>query len=85
MFCCLGRKKRENEIERTNSNKLMVERFILQNCKSNDEDSFDESQDKNNIIIIDYDNNQYEKKPWSGIQWQMIIQTKSLNQIEQYI
>ncbi|CAD8078915.1 unnamed protein product [Paramecium sonneborni] len=83
MFCCLGRKKRENEIERTNSNKLMVERFILQNCKSNDEDSFDESQDKNNIIIIDYDNNQYEKKPWSGIQWQMIIQTKSLNQIEQ--
>ncbi|CAD8156471.1 unnamed protein product [Paramecium octaurelia] len=83
MFCCLGRKKRDNnEMEKKNSKKEMVERFILQNCKSNDEDSFDESIDKSNMIIIDYDNNQYEKKPWSGIQWQMIIQTKNLNQIE---
>lgn len=66
MFCCLGRKKRDNnEMEKKNSKKEMVERFILQNCKSNDEvlchfenkDSFDESIDKSNMIIIDYDNN----------------------------
>lgn len=38
MFCCLGRKKRDsNEMEKKTSKKEMVERFILQNCKSNDE------------------------------------------------
>ncbi|CAD8073919.1 unnamed protein product [Paramecium sonneborni] len=82
MFCCLGRKKRDNEMEKKNCKKEMVERFILQNCKSNEDDSLNESLDESNMIIINDVNNQHKQKPWSGIQWQMIIQTKSLNQIE---